>query len=516
MGHVAGSMLGGGRMMWIGGQMGGQLGRQAGSTIGRTLGPMLGMGSGLVGGTGAGGPLGGIVGTALGTMTGMAAGLMIDRMIDRASEAMERYEQRVISVAETSAQLVVPYTAVNASIDAMRTKYHYLAAESLHAWQAISQHRGGPLGPSAERALRFARAFGVAPSMAGEMQGRMERTIAPGTSLTDLAWAQYAQPFRPGVPEISPVQFAQQALGVAGSGGLAAPAMSGDYAGRMTAFIGGMGQRFPGQQAQFFQQWNQAASSPTEPMFEMMRHRAITRLAERLPGGMLTIGKPGDPDAEQIDLRSLRGRRKAMQLAGQSGAILEEYARIGEEYGRGVPGLGEEFAHEVLAPGLPVFQVDRILRERRTLPPGGLATLDRPLPAGKGREVEEDLMKALPENFKQLTEINARMEKALEPLATHMFNLKNTIESKVVGAIDTGNALRQTGADAIVGAIGKTLDKLGAIGTSLDNILNTLSSWGTYLTSGPTSGDPVQQLMPRPPGPWLPPPDPSVNPQRSQ
>ena len=321
MGHVAGSMLGGGHMMWAGGQMGGQLGRQAGSTIGRTLGPMLGMGSGLVGGTGAGGPLGGIVGTAIGTMTGMAAGLMIDRMIDRAGEAMERYEQRVRSVAETSAQLVVPYAAVNASIDEMRDKYHYLAAESLQAWQSIAQHRGGALGPSAERALRFARAFGVAPSMAGEMQGRLERTVAPGTSLTDLAWAQYSQPFRPGVPEISPVQFAQQALGVAGSGGLAAPAMSGDYAGRMTAFIGGMGQRFPGQQAQFFQQWNQAASSPTDPMFEMMRHRAITRLAQRLPGGILTIGK-GD-DAEQIDLRSLRGRRKAMQLAGQSGQVLE-------------------------------------------------------------------------------------------------------------------------------------------------------------------------------------------------
>ena len=181
-----------------------------------------------------------------------------------------------------------------------------------------------------------------------------------------------------------------------------------------------------------------------------------------------------------------------------------------------MPGLGEEFAHEVMAPGLPVFQVDRLLRERRTLGPGGLANLERPLPAGKGREVEEDLMKALPENFRQLAEVNARMEKALEPMARYMFDIKNSLEGKVAGAIETGNALRKEGSDAIVGAIGKALDKLGTVGTALDNIFTTLSDWNQRIMQGMAPPPTAQPFTPPTYGPWAPPPDPSVNPQRSQ
>lgn len=508
----AGGLFGGGQMMHLGGQVGSYIGTRAGSSVGRGMLGMLGMVGGGVGGTAVGGPGGAFVGSMLGTMAGMAGGLMIDRLIDRATASLERYEQRVTHVAETSAQLIVPYQDVNTNIDEMRTKYHSLAADTLQAWQGIAQHRGGNIAPAVERALRFGRAFGISPAQAADMQGRMERTVAPGMTLTDLAWAQYARPFRPGVPEITPVQFAQQALGVAEAGGLDAPAMGGSYAGRMTQFLGGMGQKFPGQQAQAFQQLNAAASTPTDPMFEMMRHRAITRLAERLPGGTITIGE-GD-DAEDIDLRTLRGRRKAMQMAGQSGAIMEEYARVGEEYGRGVPGLAEDFAHEVLAPTMSVFRADRLLRERRGLGPEGLRALDRRLPGGTGRQVEEDLMKALPDNFKELIRINAAMEKAFEPMARNLFDMKNFLENKVAGLMEGGNTIVREGLEAIKAIMGMGNGALTQIGTVLQNIYGVMDPTGM---SGPWQPPtPAQLTAPQPPGPWLAPPDPRTGPTRTQ
>jgi hypothetical protein len=350
-------------------------------------------------------------------------------LIDRVRVAMERYEQRVRGVGQLSQQLILSYDQINERLNSMRDNYSLLASEGLEVMQGIT--RTVVTTPGAERgAARFARAFGVAPGVAGEMQGRFERLIAPygpetRTPLARIAGAMVRE--RPGIPEISDLQFVEQALGIAGTGGYAVPQLSGDFVGRMTDFLGSLGARFPGQQANVYQQFAQGLSAPTAEPMQALRLRAVSRLADRLPGGILTVGK--GKDAERIDLRTMEGIQQALELAPQSPEVMEAMAREAQEAGGGYGELERYMFRGIVTPGMGVTVGNRIYRRRGELGRTGFEALARPLPGAPKVEEEVDLrIKGTEPLYQKLIETNAALEKQLEDIGKKFVEGKLAVE----------------------------------------------------------------------------------------
>jgi hypothetical protein len=367
-----------------------------------------------------------------GTLTGIAAqsiSMLATPLMDRVRVAMDRYEQRLRGVGMLSQQLVQSYDSINERLDTMRENYGLLASEGLEVMQGIT--RSAISTPRAEfGAARFARAFGVAPGVAGEMQGRFERLLTPYGAETRTPLARIARamhPGRAGIPNITETQFVEQALGIAGTGGYNVPQLSGDFVGRMTDFLGSLGARFPGQQANVYQQFAQGLSAPTAEPMQALRVRAVSRLADRLPGGILTVGK--GKDAERIDLRTMEGIQQALELAPQSPEVMEAMAREAQEAGGGYPELERYMFRGMVTPGMGITVGNRIYRRRGELGRRGFEELKAPIPGAPGVEKEVDLRIQQPDPlYQKLIETNAKLEGQLEDIGKKFVEGKLAIE----------------------------------------------------------------------------------------
>ena len=365
-------------------------------------------------------------------------------------DGMGRYEQRVRAVGILNRQMAGGYREVNATLDTMRDRYKQLARETFELIEGVRET--GEVAPAAiqktvEAATGAAVALGLAPRTAGALQGRFQRVFAPRPDrdypLVNVGMAQQRYGYR----GLTNEQFLEQVGQIGSIGGYNLPTMSMDTATRMANFVGGMGQRFVGQQANFLQELAANVAPSGNPLTEALRHRAVARLAGETPGGILTIG--AGEDAEQLNIRaSWRDRLKAMEMAPQSPQMWEAYAREGERLGMGQDET-LEMMRVALAPGMSRFAFDRLARERQKQ--GGSFTtmakdLGETIATGGGKAVaQKDILTVrMSEDepfFTRLNAINATMEKGFEHMGSGLAEFKVFLQEKLVELVSSAAPL---------------------------------------------------------------------------
>lgn len=385
------------------------------------------------------------MGGSLATL-GVTAGLALlgGTAIQKSLDAMERYEQRVKAVGILNRQLGGGFQVVNEVLDAMRENYQQLIPDTLELIQGFRETgevAPGTMRRTVEAATGAAVSLGLAPRLAGNLQGRFDRLFAARPDrefpLINVAQAQQRQAYR----GLTNEQFLEQVGQIGAIGGYNLPAMSMDLATRLANFIGGMGQRFMGQQANFMQEFAANVGPSGNPLTEAIRHQALAQLAADTPGGIITVGT--GQDAEQLNLRRWRDRLKAIEMAPSSPQIWEAYARAGERLGRDEDET-LEMMRVALAPGMSRFAFDRMVRETRK-PGGSFTALARDLgttvAAGGGKEVEarEFVKIRLAEDeptFKEILRLNAEMDKKLEWVGRGILDAKLATQDDINRLLD--------------------------------------------------------------------------------
>jgi hypothetical protein len=242
------------------------------------------------------------------------------------------------------------------------------------------------------------------------------RLFAPqGATPINLEQLAEAQRLRPGLLRIDNTPFIEQILGIGATGGPAMGPMTPDYAASWANFIGNMGTRYGGQQAQVFQQFAQGIGTPAAEPFQSIRMRAVAKLWRQLPGGILTIGPEG-PDQRRLNLRTYTGYIQALEQAAASPQIQEAIAREAEVGGGGSRELADIMLWRTVFPQMSLSQATDFMRQREQTP-GGFLGMGEKLPQPQqtaARIAGTDAVYALLQQM--AAEREARFEQIAKPI----------------------------------------------------------------------------------------------------
>jgi hypothetical protein len=291
-------------------------------------------GAAVAGGLG-GGPMGAI-GRSLARVPGIALGYGAYQAV---SGGLAEAEQRFRGVLEIGSILQGQYDSVNQTIIRMRDNYQILARDGRAALTTLARATGDVTG--GEAALRVGRAYGFereAPGMLASLA-----TLGGGTPSLASMTAVYNQSVA-GRARISLPRFMEQAIEIAGVGGLGARPMTDEQIAHTTAMMTLMGGRYAANPAQAYGDYFGGLQAGTSPLGESLRMTAVGEVVRQRR--YHDIG-----DIRNVDLSTWTGQRMAMEQAGQLPFMRQAYYQQIARQSRGNEGMAVALTQEMFGIG---------------------------------------------------------------------------------------------------------------------------------------------------------------------
>jgi hypothetical protein len=363
---------------------------------------------------------------------GATAGLGLYQIL---TESMELYRQRARGIIDTGMQLDLNFTRVGESIDRLRDRYQILAHDSIAAMQAMGRVTGRDTPAAVDAALRMGTAYGMDPAQAGHLAGLLAMR-GTGTDPLARGFAGARAGFGRGTLPMAGGPLAEELTTIAGTGGAQAVPMPTGYYGGWLGFLTGLGQRYrePGQAAATYGQMAQGLTTAPDPTTLALRHRALTNVL-RQQGPLLKLGE--GEGAMTVDLRTMVGRRIAMEQAGQSPEIQEAYRGLNQQlFGNDPEQAGLGF-HRIFMGGQGTYGQSEQIRLGLAAR-GGVAGLPRGATVQTEQALADDRLKTRGEQkeFTTVQAVEAAVQRPLEQLGAPLVKVGSDLRKALGDATD--------------------------------------------------------------------------------
>jgi hypothetical protein len=242
------------------------------------------------------------------------------------SQSLQTFETRSRGVLAVGSLLDEQYGEIDRSLKGLRQEYHVLAQEGTAAMMTLGRATGRLAGVG--EAIRVGRAYGIEPVAAAGLQTQF--TMLGREAIPNLAElvAVRNQAAARGQTRLPFGRFAEEVATIAETGGLGAAPLDLQQYGRFAALMGTFGPRAAAHPGQAYAEFAAGLAQPAGTMGQVLRHRAISELAQRQPTIMLG-NRPLNIAGSWID------RQIAMENAYQLAPVQQAYQELGGRLGGG-------------------------------------------------------------------------------------------------------------------------------------------------------------------------------------
>jgi hypothetical protein len=422
-------------------------------------------GKGLLGGGVLGGALGFLGGIAR-QGTGLAIGLSA---MQHLSQAMQAYETRHVGILTVGRQLDTQYEQIGDTLTYLQRAYQVTGREGVQAMSTLGRVTGTVAAASlaTTQAMRVARAVGMAPEAAAQMQAQLIQ-YSPGGTANPLALVgAYTQAQARGeLQRMSFGRFGEAVTQIAGVGGFGrAMGTEEQYAeqARMMAAFGG---RYEANPAGAFAEYYARQYGPKSEMGEVINFQAMADVMRTNPQGVQWRGRTLNPRTSYID----------QQILMQQGAEIDEYRAAQFARARQQAGGNRDFGIELYMQATGTQDYAQGLREYEALAEqertGGIAGRFRAPGAAQTGEAVVAGREAAP--YRRGQEILERQMTPEELALTGVVKILEDARSTMLNRIQTTAEAFNTTTTAAEGLV-KIFTDLTAAGDKLKTVADEIA-----------------------------------------